>query len=55
MKVNLRRNTEDKLVWPTTSISNNTSLSIEDFLLYIIILEGLFKETLNENLKSKQQ
>ena len=51
MKVNLRRNTADKLVRPTTSISNNTSLSIEDFRLYIITLEGLFKEALNENLK----
>ena len=55
MKVNLRRNTEDKLVRPTTSILNKTSLSIEDFRLYIITLEGLFKETLNENLKLKQQ
>ena len=55
MKVNLRRNTADKLVRPTTSISNNTSISIEDFRLYIITLEGLFKETLNENLKLKLQ
>ena len=42
MKVNLRRNTEDKLVRPTTSILNKTSLSIEDFRLYIITLEGSF-------------
>ena len=58
MKVNLRRHTMDKINRPTTSIMGNgvnNSVSIEDFRLYITTLEGLLKDTLNENLKLKQQ
>ena len=58
MKVNLRRHTMDKIMRPTTSINpnpNNNPHSIEEFRLYITTLEGLLKDTLNENLKLKQQ
>ena len=58
MKVNLRRHTMDKIMRPTTSIMpnpNNNPHSIEEFRLYITTLEGLLKDTLNENLKLKQQ
>jgi len=58
MKVNLRRHTMDKIMRPTTSImpnQNNNPHSIEEFRLYITTLEGLLKDTLNENLKLKQQ
>ena len=58
MKVNLRRHTMDKINRPTTSINGNginNAVSIEDFRLYITTLEGLLKDTLNENLKLKQQ
>ena len=58
MKVNLRRHTMDKINRPTTSIMGNginNAVSIEDFRLYITTLEGLLKDTLNENLKLKQQ
>ena len=58
MKVNLRRHTLDKNNRPTTSIMGNginNAVSIEDFRLYITTLEGLLKDTLNENLKLKQQ
>jgi len=33
----------------------NSAVSIEEFRLYITTLEGLLKDTLNENLKLKQQ
>ena len=58
MKVNLRRHTLDKNNRPTTSIMGNginSAVSIEEFRLYITTLEGLLKDTLNENLKLKQQ
>ena len=58
MKVNLRRHTMDKIMRPTTSINpnpNNNPHSIEEFRLYITTLEGLLKDTVNENLKLKQQ
>ena len=58
MKVNLRPHTLDKKSRPTTSIMGNginNAVSIEDFRLYITTLEGLLKDTLNENLKLKQQ
>ena len=58
VKVNVRRHTMDKINRPTTSIMGNginNSVSIEDFRLYITTLEGLLKDTLNENLKLKQQ
>ena len=58
VKVNVRRHTMDKINRPTTSImgnSINNAVSIEDFRLYITTLEGLLKDTLNENLKLKQQ
>ena len=58
VKVNVRRHTMDKINRPTTSIMGNginNAVSIEDFRLYITTLEGLLKDTLNENLKLKQQ
>ena len=58
MKVNLRPHTLDKKNRPTTSIMGNginSAVSIEEFRLYITTLEGLLKDTLNENLKLKQQ
>ena len=58
VKVNVRRHTIDKINRPTTSIMGNginNAVSIEDFRLYITTLEGLLKDTLNENLKLKQQ
>ena len=58
MKDNLRRHTMDKINRPGTSImgnGNNSSVSIEDFRLYITALEALLKDTLNENLKLKTQ
>ena len=53
MKVNLVR--KDKANRPGTSIMGNGTPSPEDFRLYIVALEGQLKETLNENLKLKQQ
>ena len=53
MKVNLRKN--DKNSRPGTTITNNNGSSIEEFRLYIVTLETYFKETLNENLKLKEQ
>ena len=53
MKVNLRKN-NDKNSRPGTTIMNNSG-SIEEFRLYIVTLETYFKETLNENLKLKEQ
>ena len=58
MKVNLRQNTLDKKNRQTTSIMGNginSAVSIEEFSLYITTLEGLLKDTLNDNLKLKQQ
>ena len=58
VKVNVRRHTMDKINRPTTSIMGNginNTVSIEEFRLYITTLEGLLKDTLNENLKLKQQ
>ena len=56
MKVNLRRNTLDKEKRPQTGMINGTNnLSIEDFRLYINNLETLLRETLNENIKLRQQ
>ena len=58
VKVNVRRHTMDKINRPTTSIMGNginSAVSIEEFRLYITTLEGLLKDTLNENLKLKQQ
>ena len=58
VKVNVRRHTMDKINRPTTSIMGNginNAVSIEEFRLYITTLEGLLKDTLNENLKLKQQ
>ena len=53
MKVNLRKN-NDKNSRPGTTIINNSG-SIEEFRLYIVTLESYLKETLNENLKLKEQ
>ena len=56
MKGNLRRNTMDKEKRPQTSqINGNNSSSIEDFRLYINNLETLLRDTLNENVKLRQQ
>ena len=56
MKVNLRRNTLDKEKRPQTGMINGTNnSSIEDFRLYINNLETLLRETLNENIKLRQQ
>ena len=56
MKVNLRKNTKDKDSRPQTSASNgNGNSSIEEFRTYINNLESLLRDTLNENLKLKQQ
>ena len=53
MKVNLRKN-NDKNSRPGTTMINNSG-SIEEFRLYIVTLESYLKETLNENLKLKEQ
>ena len=56
MKVNLRKNTKDKDSRPQTSVSNgNGNSSFEEFRSYINNLESLLRDTLNENLKLKQQ
>ena len=56
MKVNLRRNTLDKEKRPQTGVNNgNNNTSIEDFRLYINNLENLLRDTLNENVKLRQQ
>ena len=56
MKVNLRRNTMDKEKRPQTGISmGNNSSSIDEFRLYINNLENLLRDTLNENVKLRQQ
>ena len=56
MKVNLRKNTKDKDARPQTSVSNgNGNSSFEEFRSYINNLESLLRDTLNENLKLKQQ
>ena len=56
MKVNLRKNTKDKDPRPQTSASNgNGNSSFEEFRLYINNLESLLRDTLNENVKLKQQ
>ena len=63
MKVNLRRNTMDKEKRPQTSINNflkpdngnNNNSSIDEFRLYINNLESLLRDTLNENVKLRQQ
>ena len=56
MKVNLRKNTKDKDSRPQTSASNgNGNSSLEEFRSYINNLESLLRDTLNENLKLKQQ
>ena len=54
MKVNLRRNTLDKEKRPQT-VQVNTSPSIDEFRLYINNLETLLRDTLNENVKLRQQ
>ena len=56
MKVNLRKNTKDKDSRPQTSASSsNGNSSLEEFRSYINNLESLLRDTLNENLKLKQQ
>ena len=55
MKVNLRKNTKDKETRPQTSASNGNGNSFEEFRSYITNLESLLRDTLNENLKLKQQ
>ena len=56
MKVNLRRNTFDKEKRPQTGFNNgNNNSSIEEFRLYINNLETLLRDTLNENVKLRQQ
>ncbi len=56
MKVNLKKNTQEKDKRPQTVQSNgNGNFSIEDFRLYINNLETLLRDTLNENVKLKQQ
>ena len=56
MKGNLLRNTMDKEKRPQTSqINGNNSSSIEDFRLYINNLETLLRDTLNENVRLRQQ
>ena len=56
MKVNLRRNTQDKEKRPqTVQMNNNNNSTIEEFRSYITNLETLLRDTLNENLKLKQQ
>jgi len=56
MKVNLRRNTMDKEKRPQTGINNgNNNPSIEEFRLYINNLESLLRDTLNDNVKLRQQ
>ena len=56
MKENLRRNTLDKEKRPQTGVNNgNNNTSIEDFRLYINNLENLLRDTLNENVKLRQQ
>ena len=54
MKVNLRRNTLDKEKRPQT-VQANTSPSIDEFRLYINNIETLLRDTLNENVKLRQQ
>ena len=56
MKVNLRRNTMDKEKRPQTVLMNSTNVSTADeFRSYITNLETLLRDTLNENLKLRQQ
>ena len=63
MKGNVRRNTMDKEKRPQTSINNflkpdngnNNNSSIDEFRLYINNLESLLRDTLNENVKLRQQ
>ena len=56
MKVNLRRNTMDKEKRPQTVLINSTNVSTADeFRSYITNLETLLRDTLNENLKLRQQ
>ena len=55
MKVNLRRNTMDKEKRPQTVSINNNNSSIDEFRLYINNLETLLRDTLNENVKLRQQ
>ena len=56
MKVNLRRNTLEKEKRPQTgAINGNNNVSIDEFRLYINNLESLLRDTLNENVKLRQQ
>ena len=56
MKVNLRRNTMDKEKRPQTSLNSSTNpSSIDEFRLYINNIETLLRDTLNENVKLRQQ
>ena len=56
MKVNLRRNTMDKEKRPQTSLNSSTNTSsIDEFRLYINNIETLLRDTLNENVKLRQQ
>ena len=59
MKVNLRRNTMDKQSRPQTGLNNGNNMggnfTIDEFRTYIINLESLLRDTLNENLKLRQQ
>ena len=59
MKVNLRRNTMDKEKRPQTSLNSinniNNSSQIDEFRLYINNIETLLRDTLNENVKLRQQ
>ena len=56
MKVNLRRNTMDKEKRLQTVLMNSTNNSTTDeFPSYITNLQTLLRDTLNENLKLRQQ
>ena len=56
IKVNLRRNTMDKEKRPQKVLMNSTNNStIDEFRSYITNLETLLRDTLNENLKLRQQ
>ena len=55
MSVNPKRNTMDKEKRPQTVNTNNNNLCIDEFRLYINNLENLLRDTLNENVKLKQQ
>ena len=59
MKVNLRRNTMDKQSRPQTGFNNGNNgggnYTIDEFRSYINNLESLLRDTLNDNVKLRQQ